>query len=69
MTINQMRSQISNVYSTKTWPYRVSLMSDSQVIAIYYSFLQRGKFGPPEKEEKFHQITLEEYFGVQIQSG
>ena len=60
LTIADMRETISKVYSTKTWPYRVSIMPDSQVIAIYYSFLERGKFDAPEKEE-FHQITLEEY--------
>lgn len=60
MTIQQMRNKIAKVYSTKTWPYRVSIMPDSQVVAIYHSFLERGKFDTP-KEEEFHQITLEEY--------
>lgn len=66
LTIADMRETISKVYSTKTWPYRVSLMPDSQVIAIYYSFLERGKLeGMNKKTEEFHQITLEEYLNEQ----
>ena len=68
MTINEMRREISKVYTNDTWRNKVYFMSDSQVKAIYYSFLERDKFKKvkKEKEKGTHQMTLGEYFGRDI---
>lgn len=42
MSVACMRTSIRKVYDTDTWRYRVDHMKDSQVIAVYYSFLHRG---------------------------
>lgn len=44
MTVEQMRIDISSVYSSVHWKDRVKRMTDEQVIAIYYDFVNRGKF-------------------------
>ena len=68
MTVSQMRNRLGDVYTAKTWQNRVKRMPDNQVIAVYYSFLERGKFDIPKKkkQEEFHQITLEEYLNGRI---
>ena len=53
MTVSQMRSAISNVYSGKGWKEKVSNMPECQVIAVYYKFLNEGKFNKKsEPQEK-----------------
>ena len=74
MTINEMRKEISKVYSNDTWRNRVHFMPDRQVAAIYYNFLRTDKFKRAEEERKAkrekrkenHQMTLGEYFGRDI---
>lgn len=70
MTINEMRREISKVYSNDTWRNRVHFMPDRQVAAIYYNFLERDKFRKVEKHDinkkEPHQMTLGEYFGRDI---
>lgn len=44
MDVDNMRSMIANVYDSSSWRCRVAAMSDNQVIAVYYSFLEKGKF-------------------------
>ena len=65
MTVRFMRKEISKVYNNKTWANRVAMMPDNQVIAIYFSFLEQGRFERVDpkvvSEEKNHQITIFEY--------
>ena len=64
MTVSQMRNKLIDIYSAPKWRDRVDSMPDNQVIAVYYSFLERKKFQPKKKKkEEYHQITLDEYFG------
>lgn len=44
MSIEQMRDAISKVHKSHWWKSKVANMPDNQVIAIYYSFLERGEF-------------------------
>lgn len=72
MTINEMRKEISKVYTNDTWRNRVHFMPDRQVAAIYYNFLRTDKFNRAKEErkkkrkERNHQMTLGEYFGRDI---
>lgn len=70
MTINEMRREISKVYSNDTWRNRVHFMPDKQVVAIYYNFLERNRFKEVKKHDVNnkdpHQMTLGEYFGRDI---
>lgn len=43
MTIEQMRAYILKAYEGDKWKHRVSKMADSQIIAVYYSILNRNK--------------------------
>lgn len=45
MSIEQMRAAIAKVYPGTKWAFKVAKMSDSQVVAIYYSFMQRKILG------------------------
>lgn len=44
LSVDQMRDKISNVYESVSWKDKVRKMWDGQVIAIYFCFLQEGKF-------------------------
>lgn len=44
MDVDNMRSMIANVYDSSSWRCKVAAMGDNQVIAVYYSFLEKGKF-------------------------
>lgn len=44
MSVEQMRAELSNVYPSSKWILKVKRMPDAQVIAMYNSFLSRGKF-------------------------
>ena len=44
MSVEQMRCAISDAYkNSDNWKRKVLYMSDEQVIAIYYRFLNSGK--------------------------
>lgn len=44
MSVEQMRSAVASAYKkSESWQKKVLAMSDAQVIAIYYSFLNSGK--------------------------
>lgn len=73
--VGSMRAAISKVYRGPAWRRKVSWMSDNQIIAVYYSFLEKGKFddvkrmkecsNASKKErsstcEDVHQITFDE---------
>lgn len=51
MTVQQMRNKIISVYEGMAWRRRVENMPDDQVIAIYYRFLEDGKFNQPKKKK------------------
>ena len=44
MSIEQMRSMITQVYPGPIWSWRVKNMSDNQVIAVYHNFMAKGLF-------------------------
>lgn len=62
VTIQYMRSAISDVYASRKWREEVNLMPDSQVIAVYHSFLERGVFdkGPPKKTQPKKEPTYKQ---------
>lgn len=41
MSVPDMRRAIAKVYPGQNWKYKVAKMSDQQVIAVYFSFVQR----------------------------
>jgi hypothetical protein len=41
--IKFMREHVAKAYSSRNWKAKVSKMSDSQIIAIYTSFVKRKK--------------------------
>lgn len=43
MSVEQMRAYVIKVYDNKTWRDKVARMRDGQIIAIYNSFLEKGK--------------------------
>lgn len=66
MDVSYMRQYIKDAYGrSENWCKKVNKMGNNQVIAIYYSLLNRAskKKEPPkeEKPEPFHQVTLQEY--------
>lgn len=67
MTTVQMRKQISDIYNTPNWKKRVACMSEGQVIAIFFRFVNTNKFSnkpepikmaQEEPTEQIHQMTL-----------
>lgn len=63
MTVEEQRNAISKVYEGKKWKDRVRVMRADQVIAIYHTFLQRGKFNIVKRENEqpqgnYIQLTL-----------
>ena len=70
MDIQFMRAEIGKVYNNNKWRNKVSSMPARQVIAIYKRMWETGQIeyaaqrrAREAEEQKFHQITLEEYFG------
>lgn len=49
MSVDQMREAILEVYPNSTWRRKVDKMPDEQVIAIYMSFLNNGRFEQLER--------------------
>jgi len=43
MSVEQMRKAVETVYPGLKWKERVSVMSNAQVIAVYYKFLGCNK--------------------------
>lgn len=52
MTVREMRREISKVYPGECWKNRVSKMPEDQVIAVYFSFLETGRFTQKKEEGK-----------------
>lgn len=63
MGIEYMRNMILDVYHSDTWKNKVKNMTNNQVIAIYNSFLKKGKFKGKKNDNKqeYKQITIFEY--------
>ena len=66
MLVSEMRKKIKTVYGNSTWDRKVDNMADNQVIAIYYSMLEKEIFKKNKKKHKntYHQIDLFECFGI-----
>ena len=62
MTVAQMRDKVSNMYDHWMWRDRVAKMDDKQVMAIYFSTLERDpdKLEPEKKNKgvKYRQMTI-----------
>lgn len=43
MSVEQMRSFVSNAYTGRNWPDKVRKMSDEQVVAIYNRLLNKQR--------------------------
>ena len=61
MSVQQMRAAIYEVYSGRRWKIKVQNMSDAQVIAVYYSFLEKGKFLTPGEDRPWNEKPTEPY--------
>lgn len=61
MTAQQMREKIAKVYKGPQWQRKVDCMDDSQVIAIYHSFLNKGKFDEPSGQSNIIPGTEKGY--------
>ena len=70
VTVQYMRSAISDVYASRRWREEVNLMPDSQVIAVYHSFIERGVFErgiakkkpqpAPKQEPTYKQLSFDD---------
>lgn len=65
-SIESMRTDIRKVYDGQAWKNRVSRMSDSQVMAIWYRFESEGKFSKSKPAEQIHTVVAEEPSCVQL---
>lgn len=63
MDINIVKEYVKTAYGhNENWCKRVDNMPNNQILAIYYSLLNRTKNSSKSKKlEENHQITLEEY--------
>lgn len=61
MSIDQMRAKVKAVYDNDNWKNKVNAMGENQVVAIYYSFLRKGKFDPKPTVERDGQMTIFDY--------
>lgn len=43
-SVYEMRDIIARVYKSETWKEKVKHMSEKQVMGVYFSFLEQGKF-------------------------
>ena len=69
VTVEYMRSAISDVYPSREWRERVDKMPNDQIIAIYHSFLETGRFEKgPTKKPKYEPKTNDKDadYGVQL---
>lgn len=59
MLVGEMRKKVKSVYNNSTWSARVDRMADNQVIAIFYSMEEKGRF--KKKRHTLDQISLFDY--------
>lgn len=58
MTIEMMRSMVSDAYPAESWKNRVKNMKDNQVAAVYFNFLRSGRFEKKPEKTQYRQMTL-----------
>ena len=66
-SVEAMRDDISKVYKGPGWKEKVKRMSDRQIIAIYYSFCETGKFDKKIHNEKPRESVTVAEPGVYFQ--
>lgn len=70
ISVDDMRFLVSQVYRGDKWKYKVKHMTDRQVIALYFSFCEKGKFDKkPEKKVQSKRIEVkpvEDYSAEQM---
>ena len=44
MPIENMRDMVKSAYPGSTWSQRVDHMKDNQIVKLYYTFRDQGKF-------------------------
>lgn len=69
MTVEEMRAAISELYGLG-WKWRVGRMSENQVIAVYFSCLERGAFDKKSTKPAKKKTKVEgkfEAFGPGVQ--
>ena len=62
ISVYDMRLLVSQVYKSDTWKNKVQRMPDRQIMAIYYSFCERGEFDKKTKQPEkviFNKIKIE----------
>lgn len=52
MTVHEMRREISEVYPGEGWKNKVSKMPEDQVMAVYFNFLEKGRFSKVDKKQQ-----------------
>ena len=58
-SINSMREDVADAYDGPSWKNRVWRMEDEQIIALWYSFKEKGKFNKkPIKAQKVHKKSV-----------
>ena len=55
VSVNDARYVVMNQYHNPTWRKKVRNMPDKQVLAIYFSMLESGKFDKPKN--RIHKET------------
>lgn len=60
-SVSEMRDIISKVYKGPAWKEKVRSMPDNQVIAVYYSFCEKGKFDKPAKKSELPNKPRERF--------
>ena len=71
LSVDDMRFLISQVYRGDKWKYKVKHMTNQQVIAIYLSFCEKGKFnkkpkGPECCGKRVEVTPVDDYSGEQM---
>lgn len=58
-TLNQMKTRLYSNYPSKRWKKRIDGMSDSQIIAIWYSLQKRKQKNIPISDSPdLHEVQL-----------
>ena len=71
MTVDQMLTEIAQVYPTPKWKLHVDGMPDRQVIAIYMSMKRKGRFNKKKNRKKTGEVLCEQLtiFGLLKEQG
>ena len=73
MTTREMEAYVAQLYPDPKWQKRVRMMPIEQIVAIYYSSIERKRKQAEEErlrrfnDKHFHQMTINEYYGTTIQ--